>query len=144
MTASNHLNKQQLSKIIDQLAEKHVSNQPANFAEPPWHLLQAHVPENEMSGWMYMGEEPYGNPQYHSPEVPRTHHIFKHGISRESVGIGVGNQGPVVTRNNFKNHYDVLNYLGESPQQAYNDEYIVKRSQALKNAGWDSIIGKAE
>ena len=130
--------------MVDKAAEAHVSSQPGNFAEPPWHLLKNYVPEEEMGGWMYMGEEPWGNPAHHGPEVPRTHHVFKHGITRSSVGVGVGNKGPVLTRDQFKDHYDTLEAFGESPKRPYDDSYIAERSKALREAGYNTVIGRAE
>ena len=144
MPAKDNISPEQLGRALDTVSEAHVTKQPANFAEPPWHLLKQFVPEDEMGGWMYMGEEPWGNPRYHSPSVPRTHHIFKHGISRSSVGVGVNDVGPVLTKDGFKEHYETLHSFGESPKRPYDDSYIAERSNALREAGWNTIIGKVE
>lgn len=140
MAAKDNISPEQISRSLDKVFEDYVATQPANFAEPPWHLLKHFVPEDEMGGWMYMGEEPRRNPT----DVPRTHHIFKHGISRSSVGIGVNDAGPVITKDNFKDHYDTLRLFGESPKRPYDDSYIAERSKKLREAGWNTIIGKAE
>lgn len=149
MAARDHLNQNQVIKALDQSLEDSVSEQPANFAEPPWHLLHHFIPEEERGGWMYMGEGKRSNPtDFFGRPYPKTHHEFKHGISRYTIGIADPDLSyeltPRIVKGDPDIHYERLKEMDESPTTPYDDTYIAERSKRLSDIGWNTIIGKAE
>lgn len=133
----------QVSRSIDKIAEQVTINQAANFAEPPWHLLRHFIPEKEMDGWMYMGEDK--NPHPHDTwfkEYHPTLHRFKHGISRYGIGISPHGINPRIKSGDLEIHYARMAEQNESPETPYNEEYIAKRNKRLADAGWNVVSGE--
>lgn len=106
----------------------------------------------EADGWMYMGTiqaARFDTPGWNkaSGEV----YNYKHGISRK--GIFVDQEGRIWDDTTqswlhsseqgqgkaLSEHYRKLAEQGESPQTAYNNEYISRRNKALSDAGYNVL-----
>lgn len=138
-----------VTQAVDHATDSAPSSSPAAYAAPPFHLLDAVVPEAERGSWMYHGPSVRGDGW----------HVFKHGISREAIHLSEDGRGAHRTEATPSGwagydmsqpgrsgallgpHYAMLEKMGESRTEPYDDGYIAHRNQRLRDAGYTTIQG---
>lgn len=122
-----------ISRLVDQWAEENL------FGEPDWGPLEAAIPREWCGGFMWMQRVKHRS---------RFIELYKHGITRrylnlDQTGDAYEYTGKGYRRIDFENAiewvFEDLEEWGLSRETVYDDEFIARKYEALRKAGWTVI-----
>ena len=122
-----------ISRIVDRWAEEWLGG------EPDWGPLEAAIPERWCGGFMWM---------YRDDHDGTTIELYKHGITRRYLNLDHSGGAWRATDDGYEriplteaiDHvFEGLEEMGWTRETVYDEEFIRRKHEALRKAGWTVI-----
>lgn len=123
----------EISRIVDRWADEYLGD------DPDWGPLEAAIPREWCDGFMWMNRVDQGG---------TTIELYKHGITRRYLNLDHAGGAWVYTGDGYEptplpealdEVFEGLEEMGYDRETVYDEEFIRRKHEAFRRAGWTVI-----